>query len=337
MRSGAGTQPTLTWEEMDAIGRDVPGVRLVAPLLSRCAQVVAEQGNWATQIQGTTPEYFELRDWGAGRGTLFTWEEVRAGQKVAVLGHTVAENLFDPFTDPVGQVVRVNNVPFEVIGVAAEKGETGFGGDQDDAIFVPLSAFRARLSGDLNQYLNGRIHVSATSQEELAPVQARIEALLRTRHRIDEGMDDDFSVRNLADAEAAQQAGAQVMTSLLAGIALVSLIVGGIGIMNIMLVSVTERTREIGLRMAVGAKPRQVLLQFMVESVSLSVIGGLIGLSVGVGGAYLIARQFGWPVAVDPNAAILAITSSALVGVGFGLYPAFRASRLDPIQALRYE
>jgi putative ABC transport system permease protein len=337
MRGGSGTQPSLTWEDLDALTREVRDVRYVAPLLTRGAQVVAEEGNWATQVQGTTPPYFDLRNWSTVRGSFFAWDEVRSGAKVAVLGKTVAEKLFGPFTDPIGQVVRVNLVPFEVVAVAAGKGETGFGGDQDDVIFVPVSAFRSRLTGDLDQYLNGRIYVGASSPEATSAVQQRVETLLRARHRIEEGMDDDFSVRNLADAEAAQQAGTQVMTSLLAGIALVSLIVGGIGIMNIMLVSVTERTREIGLRMAVGAKPRDILLQFMVESVSLSVLGGLLGLSVGVAGAFALAQQFAFPVMVDPNAAILAIGSSAVVGIGFGIYPAFRASRLDPIQALRYE
>jgi putative ABC transport system permease protein len=337
MRGGAGSQPSLTWGDLDALTEEVQQARYVAPLLTRGAQVVAEEGNWATQVQGTTPAYFGLRNWSVVRGNFFSEDEVRTGAKVAVLGKTVAENLFGPFTDPIGQVVRVNMVPFEVIAVAGGKGETGFGGDQDDVVFVPVSAFRSRLTGDLNQYLNGRIYVGASSQEATSAVQQRIETLLRARHRIEEGMEDDFSVRNLAEAEAAQRAGTEVMTSLLAGIALVSLIVGGIGIMNIMLVSVTERTREIGLRMAVGAKPRHILLQFMVESVSLSVLGGLLGLSVGVAGAFGLASQFGFPVMVDPNAAILAIGSSAAVGIGFGIYPAFRASRLDPITALRYE
>jgi putative ABC transport system permease protein len=337
MRGGAGTQPTLTWEDLEAVSKEIPSVAYVAPVLGRAAQVMAEGQNWGTLVQGTTPAYFTIRSWGISTGSFFGQDDINGASKVAVIGKTVADNLFGPYTNPIGQIVRVNQVPFEIVGIAASKGQSGFGSDNDDVLFVPVTTFRSRLSGDLDKFLNGTIYVGAQSKEAMGSVQAEIESLLRRRHRIRPGEDDDFSVRNLAEAAAAQQEGAQIMTSLLAGIALVSLIVGGIGIMNIMLVSVTERTREIGLRMAVGAKPRHILLQFMVEAVSLSMLGGLIGVGLGVAGAAAIASRFAWPTVVDPGSALLALASSAIVGIGFGLYPAYQASRLDPIHALRYE
>jgi len=322
-RGGAGTQPTLTWDDLDAIREQVSDVRYVAPVLATAAQVQAEGQNWS--------------NWAPAEGTLFSADDVARGAKVAVLGHTVVENLFGAYADPVGQIVRVENVPFEVVGVAATKGQSAFGSDNDDVVFVPVTAFRSRLQGGLQQFVDGVILVGATSQAATTGVEASIESLLRTRHRIRPGTPDDFTVRNLADIAAAQQEGARVMTSLLAGIALVSLVVGGIGIMNIMLVSVKERTREIGLRMAVGARPRNVLTQFLVEAVSLSLIGGLSGVAVGLAIAFWLAGRFEWPLLVQPAVVVLALGSSAAVGVGFGLYPAWQASRLDPIQALRYE
>ncbi len=335
-RGGAGSQPTLTWADLDAI-RALPVVRLAAPQLQRSAQVMGDGQNWATSVQGSTPELFEIRNWRVAQGRFFDEDEEQAGAKVAVIGNTVAQNLFGPYASPVGQVIRVGNVPFEVIGLAATKGQSGFGQDQDDVVFVPARTFRSKLQGGLQQFIAGSIVVSASSAESASRAQAEIEELLRARHRVAPGAPDDFNVRNLSDIAAAQQEGAKTMTSLLAGIALVSLVVGGIGIMNIMLVSVTERTREIGLRMAVGAKPRSILVQFLVEAVALSVAGGLLGTAAGLGAAAWLVARFGWPMLVQPEMVAVAVAFSGAVGVAFGIWPALKASRLDPIQALRYE
>jgi len=337
-RGGAGTEPSLTWADLDAIREEVPEVGAVAPLLVTAAQLQAEGQNWATSVQGTTPEYFEIRNWPVASGRGIEAADVEGATKGIVLGQTVVENLFGAFADPIGQIVRVNRVPFEVIGVAAEKGQSPFGTDNDDVAFVPVSTFRSRVEvGQLGQFLDGTIFASARSAELTAPAQSRVEKLLRARHRIRAGTPDDFTVRNLGDMAAAQEEGARTMTSLLAGIALVSLVVGGIGIMNIMLVSVTERTREIGLRMAVGARPGSILTQFLVEAIVLSGIGGLVGVAAGLTTAYWLVSRFDWPMLVQPAVVALALGASAVVGVAFGLYPAWKASRLDPIQALRYE
>jgi putative ABC transport system permease protein len=316
----------------------VPEVAVVAPHLVAAAQLQAEGQNWATSVQGTTPEYFAIRNWTVARGRAFGAEDVAGGAKVVVLGQSVVDNLFGAFADPVGQVVRVNRVPFEVIGVLAEKGQSPFGTDNDDVAFVPVTTFRSRVeTGGLGQFLDGTIFASARAPELAEPARERIETLLRERHRIRPGAPDDFTVRNLGDFLTAQEEGARTMSSLLAAIALVSLMVGGIGIMNIMLVSVTERTREIGLRMAVGARPRSILTQFLVEAVVLSGAGGLLGLAAGLATAAWLVSRFDWPMLVQPEVVALALGASALVGVGFGLYPAWKASRLDPIHALRYE
>jgi putative ABC transport system permease protein len=336
-RSGAGSQPTLTWDDLAAIRAEVPGILHVAPSLNRSVQALAAGANWGTTVQGTTPEYFSIRNWRISRGSWFTEDDVQAGAKVAVLGQTVVDNLFGPYVDPVGEIVRLERVPFTIVGVAAEKGQSSFGSDYDDVVFIPSTTFRAKLQGGLQQFLAGQIVVSAVSPEATSRVQTGIEELLRDRHRIRADMPDDFSVRNMSDIATAQQEGARTMTSLLAAIAFVSLLVGGIGIMNIMLVSVTERTREIGLRMAVGAKPRAILTQFVSEAVVLSLVGGLLGIAAGVGCAAWLVARFGWPMLVQPALLAVAVVFSGLVGVAFGLYPAWKASRLDPIQALRYE
>src|SRR6266545_3311948 len=296
------------------------------------AQVMAEGQNWNTSVQGTTPDYFIIREWPAASGAFFTDSDVAVSAKVAVIGKTVVDNLFGPYVDPVGQIIRVNNVPFEIVGVAASKGQSAFGQDNDDVVFVPEATYRSKLQGDLRQYISGSVNVQAVSKAATGDAQTQIEELLRRRHRMASEADDDFQVRNLTDIASAQQEGAAVMTSLLAGIALVSLVVGGIGIMNIMLVSVTERTREIGLRMAIGAKPRSILTQFMVEAVALSVIGGLFGVGFGVGAASYLAARFEWPMLLQIDMMVVAVVFSAFVGIGFGLYPAYKASRLDPIQ-----
>jgi putative ABC transport system permease protein len=337
VRGGAGSQPTISWDDMRAIQEELPAVERVAPVLQTRAQVMAEGQNWNSQVQGTTPDYFLIREWPIATGAYFTESDVATGAKVAVLGKTVVDNLFGPYADPMGQIVRVNNVPFEVVGVAASKGQSAFGSDNDDVVFIPESTYRSKLQGDLRQFISGSVNVQAVSKASTGEAQAQIEELLRRRHRLGPDADDDFQVRNLSDIATAQQEGADTMTSLLAGIALVSLLVGGIGIMNIMLVSVTERTREIGLRMAIGAKPRSILTQFMVEAVTLSVIGGLFGVAAGIGAASYLVARFDWPMLLQVDMMIVAVVFSGLVGIGFGLYPAYKASRLDPIQALRYE
>ncbi len=334
---GFGSQPTLTWDDLKAIQTEVPNVRWAAPYLRSVAPVLSEDVNWTTQVGGTTPEYFSIRSWPAARGSLFTASDVDSGTKVAVLGKTVADRLFGAGTDPVGQQVRIRNIPFQVVGVLVTKGQSPGGQDFDDAVFVPRTTFQAKIQGGLKNYLSGVIFVSATSPTTTARAQAQIRALLRDRHRLAQGADDDFSIRNLAEAASATQEGASILTNLLAAIALVSLLVGGIGIMNIMLVSVTERTREIGIRMAVGAKARNILFQFLTEALALSVAGGVLGVAFGLGLALWIANAFHWPVLFRADVVILAVGFSGLVGVVFGLYPAWRASKLDPIQALRFE
>jgi putative ABC transport system permease protein len=334
---GAGSLPTLTWEDLRAIQTEVPGVRHAAPSLRTTTQVVSEEQNWTTSVSGITPEYFELRSWPMSSGAAFTSSDVDAGSKVCVLGQTVVEKLYGPSADPVGQAVRISNMPFQVVAVMARKGQSAMGQDYDDAVFIPVSTFRAKIQGGLKNYIAGSIFVGATSSAETARVERAIRGLLRERHRLPPEADDDFQVRNLTEIAGAQQEGTQTLTTLLASIAAVSLLVGGIGIMNIMLVSVTERTREIGVRMAVGAKPRHILAQFLVEALVLSVLGGAAGVGLGVLAAQQLATRFDWPVLIRPDIVAVALGFSAVVGIAFGLYPAHRASRLDPIEALRYE
>ena len=336
-RGGFGSLPTLTWEDLKAIQTEIPSVRYAAPVLRATAQVLTEDQNWTTSVTGTTPEYFEIRNWPVARGALFSQSEIDGGAKVALLGQTVVDKLYGSYVDPVGQMVRIMNVPFQIVGVLAKKGQSSMGQDYDDAVFVPQTTFQAKIQGGLQKYIAGLIFVGATSLETTARAQAQITNLLRDRHHIQPGADDDFSIRNLTEMASAQQEGTETMTTLLASIAAVSLLVGGIGIMNIMLVSVTERTREIGLRMAVGAKPRDILAQFLVEALTLSLAGGFLGAGLGVVSAYRLAFQFNWPTLVRLDIILVAVGFSALVGVGFGLYPALKASRLDPINALRFE
>ncbi len=334
---GFGSMPTLTWDDLKAIQAEVPTVRWAAPSLRAVAQVLSEDQNWTTSAFGTTPEYFHIRSWAVARGSLFSQSDVDGGIKVAVLGQTVVDKLYGPNANPVGQVVRVKNVPFTVIGVLAKKGQSQFGQDYDDAVVVPVSTFQQKIQGGLGNYISGAIMVSAVSADGTSRAESQIRGLLRDRHRLQPGADDDFSIRNLAELASASQEGTRTLTTLLAAIAAVSLLVGGIGIMNIMLVSVTERTREIGLRMAVGAKPSDIRLQFLVEALALAVAGGFIGVGLGLGTAWRLATSFGWQVLYRPDVIVIAVGFSGLVGVIFGLYPAHKASRLDPIQALRFE
>jgi putative ABC transport system permease protein len=335
-RGGSGSQPTLTWDDMRAIQNELSTVKYVAPVLRSQSQVMSEDQNWSTSVQGTSAEYFAIRSWPVASGATIQQSDIEAGAKVCVLGQTVVDKLFGASSDPVGQMVRIKNIPFQVIGVLAKKGQSAMGQDYDDAVYVPYTTFGAKIQGGLKNYVSGMLMIGATSNGDTSRAEAQITNLLRDRHHITGG-DDDFFIRNLTELANSQQEGTKTMTTLLNAIAAISLVVGGIGIMNIMLVSVTERTREIGLRMAVGAKPRNILMQFLVEAMTLSTLGGLVGLLLGVLGAKLIASSFGWNTLVRPDVVVAAIAFSGLVGIGFGLYPAYKASRLDPIDALRYE
>jgi len=334
---GFGSMPSLTWDDLRAIQTELSAVRAAAANQRTAAQVASEEQNWTTSVNGSTPEYFDVRNWAIARGRRFTQSDVDGGTKVAVLGQTVVDQLFGAYADPIGRSIRINNVPFEVIGVMERKGQSPGGQDYDDAVFIPRTTYQAKIQGGLQKYISGVIMVSATAAAGTERAAAQITALLRDRHRLPEGADDDFSIRNLAEMASAQQEGTRTLTLLLASIAAVSLLVGGIGIMNIMLVSVTERTREIGLRMAVGARPRNIMEQFLVEALTLSVTGGLIGVGLGLLAAGWLAARFDWPMLVRWDIVLLAVGFSALVGLTFGLYPARKASMLDPIEALRYE
>ena len=334
MRMGWGATKTLVYDDMTAILRECPAVVAAAPGSMTAAQVVFENDNWSTRVTGTEPQYFEIRNWFMQSGAAFTQADVQAAANVAVIGETVRKNLFGA-TDAVGQTIRIKSLPFHVVGVLAPKGQSAaMGDDQDDIIIIPITTLQKKMTGDT--WLRW-IMVSAISRDGSYAAQQQITGLLRDRHRIRPGADDDFMVRNLADmADLADQA-SRVFTLLLASIASVSLLVGGIGIMNIMLVSVTERTREIGIRMAIGATEADVQRQFLIEAVVLSMIGGAIGIAVGVGSSLLITNVLGWPVLVSPLAIVTAVVFSAAVGIFFGFYPARKAASLDPIEALRYE
>ena len=335
---GAGQDISLTGADADAIAKQVDGVAVAAPLVRGFTQVAAEGANWNTQIQGVTPDFLTARDLTVASGRMFDDAEARQGREVAVLGPTVVKQLFGEDADPIGKRIRVGDVPFQVIGVLEAKGQAGFGQDQDDVILGPLEAVRERvvgrrIKGDTVQ----QIFVKASGPDRLDEVQDDLTNLLRDRHRLRAGQDDDFSVQNMASILQAASSATQTFTVLLAAVAAVSLVVGGVGIMNIMLVAVTERTREIGLRMAVGAKRSDILMQFALEAVTLSLGGGLIGLTIGAAGAFALAKVAGWSTAVPPWAAPLALGFSVLVGLIFGAYPAWRAGQLDPIEALRRE
>jgi putative ABC transport system permease protein len=338
IRWGLGSQVTLTEDDAHAIAREVPAVEASVPNVRGIAQVVAGNLNWSTAIAGATPEFVVVREWPVTRGRNFGADDVDAAAKVAVLGETVARNLFGG-VDPVGQTIRIKKVPFTVIGVLEPKGQSFMGQDQDDVIVIPISTAKKKVLGRVlaNPRAVAAIAVRVRDPSRMSEAQGQIRELLRQRHRLAPGEEDDFSVAVLADMFAAQEASARVMTTLLAAIASVSLVVGGIGIMNIMLVSVTERTREIGLRMALGARARDILTQFLVEALALSVVGGLLGIGAGVVGARVIGALAGWSTELSAGAIFIAFTFSALVGIFFGLYPAHRGSRLDPIEALRYE
>ena len=338
IRLGFGSVQTLSEEDAKAIALECPAVAAASPSVRGTAQVVFGNNNWSTVIQGTAPEFLEIRDYRVVSGRPFTWQDVDGATKVALVGRTVVENLFGG-TDPVGQIVRIKKVPFTVLGVLSPKGQSPGGQDQDDIILLPISTAKKKVLGvsQANARAVGAIMVQARGPMMMKEAEAQIAALLRQRHRLQPGQEDDFNVRNLSEVFAAQEDSARVMSILLGAIASVSLVVGGIGIMNIMLVSVTERTREIGLRLAVGARARDILTQFLVEAVTLSLVGGLIGIALGLLASLLISYLAQWSTLISGGAILLAFAFSALVGVFFGYYPARKAAFLDPIEALRYE
>ncbi|MFB3818432.1 MAG: ABC transporter permease [Candidatus Methylomirabilales bacterium] len=338
MRMGFGSTMTLTEEDARAIALEVPGVAHAGGSMRGTAQIVFGNQNWSTGVFGVTPEYPEIRDWEVVAGKFFTEEDVDGATKVAVLGQTVAESLFGD-GDPIGQIIRIKKVPFTVIGVLDRKGQSTWGQDQDDTVLIPLSTAKKRVLGvsQANARSVGTIHVKVAAPELIPEVEQAVADLLRQRHRLQSYQENDFQVRNLSDMFAAQEAASKTMTLLLGAIASVSLLVGGIGIMNIMLVSVTERTREIGLRMAVGARSRDILGQFLIEAVTLALIGGVLGIALGLGGSSLIAALANWSVLITPGSIGMAFGSAAMIGIFFGYYPARKAAFLDPIEALRYE
>jgi putative ABC transport system permease protein len=338
IRFGLGSQQTLTEEDARAIALEVPTVEVAAPLVRGSAQTLFGNLNWSTVIHGVTPDYLAAREWDVANGKMFGPEDVDAAAKTALLGQTVALNLFGD-ADPVGQTIRIKKVPFTVAGVLVPKGQSAWGQDQDDVIMIPISTAKKKVLGANRSNPRAVSSVSIRVREPgaIEAAQEQVRDLLRQRHRLQPGQEDDFNMRVLAEMFAAQEESARVMTSLLAAIASVSLLVGGIGIMNIMLVSVTERTREIGVRMAVGARGRDILTQFLVEAMTLSVAGGLVGVALGLVTAQVIAGLAEWSTEVSPEAIGVAFLFSAVVGVFFGFYPARKASRLDPIEALRYE
>jgi putative ABC transport system permease protein len=335
VRSGTGDTGTntLTAEDLDAIKREVPSVSMVTPAINARAQLVAGNMNWNTSIQGVSEQYPDVRKWAVANGTFFTDLDVRGAARVIVIGQTIADNLF-PGQSPVGQDLRVSNLPFRVVGVMARKGQDQQGRDQDDTAFAPYTSVQKKILGSPRVQI---AYVSAISQDATYTAQQQITELLRQRHKLAANDRDDFTVRNMTDvAEAANETNS-IMTLLLASIASVSLLVGGIGIMNIMLVSVTERTREIGIRMAIGARSSAVRSQFLIESIVLSLTGGLMGIVLGIIVSVSIPRMLGWPTLVSTMAIIGSVIFSVAVGVFFGYYPARKAASLDPIDALRYE
>ena len=338
VRLGAQTGQALSEEDALAIAKDVPEVQIAAPSLRTGAQVVAGNTNWSTSVLGTTNDYMEGREWPLTGGRAFEAAEMQGAAKVAIIGQTVAQQLFGE-ADPLDQVIRVKKVPVTIIGILEKKGQNSLGQDQDDLIIVPISTYRNRIQGGNSGKLKrvGVINVKVKEGQSMKLAEENIKDLLRQRLKVQPGADDPFSIRNITEILQAQEASSRTMTLLLAAVAGISLVIGGIGIMNIMLVSVTERTREIGLRMAVGARGRDILTQFLIEAVTLSVIGGLIGIALGAGATWAIAQFAGWQVSMTTASIILAAGFSAVVGVFFGFYPARRASKLLPIQALRYE
>ena len=338
VRMGGGSGWTLTEDDATALSAEIPGV-IAAPMLRGGAQVIFGNLNWSTTVYGTTMEYLDARGWALNGGRGFEAAEMTSASKVALIGETVSKQLFGD-ANPIGQTIRIKKVPFEVVGLLERKGQSMGGQDQDDLVLVPITTARKRVLGSGNQAKQravGSLVLSIADGYDAPAAQQQMTDLLRQRHKLQGTQEDDFTIRNLSEVLQAQEASSKAMSLLLAAIASVSLLVGGIGIMNIMLVSVTERTREIGLRMAVGARPRVILNQFLIEAMVVALIGGLIGIAVGVISSYAIAAIAGWRVALSPLTIVLAVGFAAAVGIFFGYYPARKASRLSPIEALRYE
>jgi putative ABC transport system permease protein len=336
IRGGFGSQMTLTRADAEAIERECSAVYVVAPVLNGAAQIVYSNQNWSTSVYGTTEGMLEVRDWPLFSGRNFNEQDIRNSTKVCILGQTVVDKLFGGM-DPLNQTVRIKKVPFSVIGVLDSKGQSVIGQDQDDVIFIPLTTAQKRIFGTTLPGMVRTIAVKARSAEDLTRAEEQITQLLRQRHRIGPNQEDDFSVRNLTQMLDLAQQASKAMALLLAAIASISLLVGGIGIMNIMLVSVTERTREIGIRMAVGAKTWDIRLQFIIEAITLSLIGGMIGIILGIIASKLLSSFANLTTVISPFAVILSVGFSGLVGIFFGFYPAYKASLLNPIDALRYE
>jgi putative ABC transport system permease protein len=338
LRMGTGNAVTLTESDAREIAAQCPEVAVAAPTVRGGGQIVYGDSNWATVILGTTPAYLAIRDLSVAKGAAFTDRDVDSANKVALLGQTVVDNLFGG-ADPIGQSIRVKQVPVTVAGVLARKGQSPTGQDQDDIVLLPVSTAKRKVLGIsfANADAVNSIMIQARDASMIQAAQDSASALLRQRHHLQGGQEDDFSVRNMEEIFAAQETSSRVMSLMLAAVASVSLIVGGIGIMNIMLVSVRERTREIGLRQAVGAKTRDILTQFLVEATTLSIAGGIVGIVVGIGASAIISRLANWQTVIGVGAVLLAVFFSALVGITFGYYPARKAAYLDPIDALRYE
>ena len=334
-RTAADQTQVLTEADVEAIRKEIPAVAKAAPNVQAQGQFVFGNQNWSSRVQGSNESYIDIRGWKMAQGEFFTENDVRTAARVVVLGKTIADNLF-PGGDPVGQTIRIKDKPYRVIGVLAPKGQSANGQDQDDTAMMPYTTVQKKMQGQALPRIQ-QISVSAISSEATGAAKDQITNLLRERHQIRPGQPDDFRVNNLTEVAEAAEATTQIMTMLLGSIAAVSLLVGGIGIMNIMLVSVTERTREIGIRMAIGARGSDVMLQFLVESIVMCLLGGLLGLATGVGGATLVGRLTGWSIATPASAVFLAVGFSAAVGIFFGFYPARKAASLDPIQALRFE
>ncbi len=335
---GAGSRYSLTWADEQALeDGEVPTVRWVTPVLQTKVQVASDEANWNTTVVGTKPAYFSIKSWNVKEGALFDEEAATTGPNDAIIGTTVATQLYAN-ASPVGQVIRINNQIYNVIGVLETKGQSGMGQDQDDTIIIPLKTYMQRMDKGMGKYISkGQIFVSVGNENDISTAEAQLTAMLREKHSLGASDDDDFRIRNLAEFAMSQQKSTEKITTLLAIVAAMSLIVGGIGVMNIMLVSVIERTREIGIRMAVGAKPLDVMTQFLVEALVLAGLGGVIGLAFGAGMAKYMAGYYGWKFFFPAATAGVAFAVAGGVGVVFGLYPAIRASRLDPITALRYE
>ena len=338
VRVGSGSRNTLTENDAAAIADEVPGVLAAAPALRGSGQVVNGNLNWSTALYGITPEYLVARDWPVAAGRALDEADMRASAKVAVVGQTVAQMLFGGM-DPTGQTIRVKFVPFTIVGLLASKGQNYTGQDQDDVVLIPINTARGRILGQSQGRLRtvGHISIKMADGTDMKQAENLTRELLRQRHRIQAGQDDDFNIRNLSEVVKAEQAASDVLSALLAAVASVSLLVGGIGIMNIMLVSVTERTREIGIRMAVGARRRDILVQFLAEAVILSLLGALAGIALGYGGAYTLGHFSGWDIVLQPQATLLAVLFAGGIGTFFGWMPARKAARLSPIDALRYE